>query len=174
MDAFWAKGYEATSLADLCQCTGLHKGSIYQTFGSKHELYMRALEHYATAQFNEVAAVGFQHESPIENLRAIARKATEEAIRSGHGCMIVNSVVELGPHDDVRALAERQRDMRERVMTDLIQKAQDAGEINDAVEPRRRARQLMVTMAGVAATAKCLLEPDDAVGVLDDVMTSWQ
>ena len=33
MDAFWAKGYEATSMADLCNCTGLHKGSLYQAFG---------------------------------------------------------------------------------------------------------------------------------------------
>ena len=36
MDAFWAKGYEATSMADLCKCTGLHKGSLYQAFGDKH------------------------------------------------------------------------------------------------------------------------------------------
>lgn len=175
MGEFWRKGYEATSLADLCVCTGLHKGSIYQTFGSKHALFMRALEHYATAQFNAVAAVGFQHDSPIESLRAIARKATEEAIRTGQGCMIVNSVVELGPHDDdVRALAERQRDMRLRVMSDLIRQAQAAGEVNAAVAPTRRARQLMVTMAGVAATAKCVLDAEDAVTVLDDVIASWR
>ena len=153
----------------------MHKGSIYQTFGSKHELFMRALEHYATAQFNEVAAVGFQHDSPMANLRAVARKATEDAIKTGQGCMIVNSMVELGPHDDeVRALAEKQRDMRVRVMSDLIRQAQEAGEINDAVPPERRARQLMVTMAGIFATSKCVLNPEDAVAVLDDVMTSWQ
>ena len=58
-DAFWQKGYEATSLADLCQCTGLHKGSLYQSFGDKHALFMRALQRYAQAQFSEVAAVAF-------------------------------------------------------------------------------------------------------------------
>ena len=47
MDAFWQKGYEATSLSDLCTCTGLHKGSLYQAFGDKHQLFMRALLHYA-------------------------------------------------------------------------------------------------------------------------------
>ncbi len=175
MEAFWRKGYEATSLSDLCECTGLHKGSIYQTFGSKHELFMRALEHYATAQFNAVAAVGFQHDSPIENLRAIARKAIEDAMETGQGCMMVNSMVELGLHDDdVRALAERQRDMRLRVMTDLLRQAEEAGEINGAVPPERRARQLLVTMAGVSAASKCVLEPDEAGAVLDDVFTSWQ
>ena len=45
MDAFWRQGYEATSLSDLCACTGLHKGSLYQAFGGKHELFMKSLEH---------------------------------------------------------------------------------------------------------------------------------
>ena len=60
MDAFWAKGYEATSMADLCTCTGLHKGSLYQAFGDKHSLFMNALKHYSDREFREVAAVAFQ------------------------------------------------------------------------------------------------------------------
>ena len=46
MQAFWAKGYEATSLADLMAATGLHKGSLYQAFGDKHSLFIRALNRY--------------------------------------------------------------------------------------------------------------------------------
>ena len=45
MDAFWAKGFEATSMTDLCNCTGLHKGSLYQAFGDKHTLFLKALKH---------------------------------------------------------------------------------------------------------------------------------
>ncbi len=60
MEVFWRKGYEATSLADLCDCTGLHKGSLYQTFGSKHDLFMKALKHYIDRQF---AQVGKEEES---------------------------------------------------------------------------------------------------------------
>ena len=46
MVAFWAKGYEATSLADLMDATGLHKGSLYQAFGDKHTLFLQALDRY--------------------------------------------------------------------------------------------------------------------------------
>ena len=46
MKAFWANGYEATSLADLVSVTGLHKGSLYQAFGDKHSLFVQTLNRY--------------------------------------------------------------------------------------------------------------------------------
>ena len=44
-------------MADLCTCTGLHKGSLYQAFGDKHALFMSALKHYADSEFNETTTV---------------------------------------------------------------------------------------------------------------------
>ena len=92
MDAFWQKGYESTSLADLCTCTGLHKGSLYQAFGDKHELFMKALHHYAAREFKETAAVAFQHESPLDSIRAVVRTVCLHA-EEGKGCMMINSMV---------------------------------------------------------------------------------
>ena len=46
MHAFWARGYEATSMTDLIAATGLHKGSLYQAFGDKHSLFVGALKRY--------------------------------------------------------------------------------------------------------------------------------
>lgn len=43
---FWSKGYDRTSLANLCQALGLGPSSIYNTFGSKEELFRRAINHY--------------------------------------------------------------------------------------------------------------------------------
>jgi TetR/AcrR family transcriptional repressor of nem operon len=38
MQTFWAKGYEATSLDDLCAATGLGRSSLYAAFGDKQSL----------------------------------------------------------------------------------------------------------------------------------------
>ena len=46
MQAFWANGYEGTSLTDLVAATGLMKGSLYQAFGDKHSLFIQTLNRY--------------------------------------------------------------------------------------------------------------------------------
>ena len=173
MDAFWARGYEATSMADLCRCTGLHKGSLYQAFGDKHQLFMDALRHYSDSEFREVAAVAFQSDSPLENIRAAISKICDDA---GHekGCMVINSMVELAPHDpQVKEAVRSFVEQRLRVMADMIGKAQQAGEIRVTQEPEKLARQLMMTLAGGAVMVKGLIEADDIRQTLNDLIDSW-
>lgn len=37
-------GYAATSIDHLVEATGVHRGSLYGVFGSKHGLFMRVLD----------------------------------------------------------------------------------------------------------------------------------
>ena len=46
MQVFWAKGYDGASLGELTSAMGLSKSSLYDTFGSKHELFIAAVERY--------------------------------------------------------------------------------------------------------------------------------
>ena len=46
VDAFWSKGYGATSTRDLAQQTGLSVTSLYNAFGDKQSLFRHALRHY--------------------------------------------------------------------------------------------------------------------------------
>ena len=173
MDAFWRRGYEATSLADLCDCTGLHKGSLYQAFGGKHELFMRALRHYADSEFQRTSEVISETKSPLQNIRAVADKILTDGSEC-QGCMMVNSMVELAPHDPlVKAEIERAGDQRLSAMTEMLKMAQQQGEIRSELEPARLARQLMVTFAGVAATIKGYLDAEAARETVEDVIDSW-
>ena len=170
MDAFWSKGFEATSMADLCACTGLHKGSIYQTFGDKHSLFMQALQHYSETEFNDVAAQAYLYESPLESVRAVMHKVVEHAC-DGRGCLMINSLVELAPHnDEVLRFLEDFRDVRMRMMQDLIEKAQAAGEINAQQDSEQLAIRLMVVLAGAATAVKGFMTSEQAHAVVEDAV----
>jgi len=41
---FRQQGYAATSIDHLVRATGIHRGSLYGTFGSKHGLFVRVLD----------------------------------------------------------------------------------------------------------------------------------
>jgi len=173
MDAFWTKGYEATSMADLCCCTGLHKGSLYQAFGDKHKLFMDALKHYSDTEFRETAAAAFQSDSPLENIRAAMNKICDDA-GGEKGCLVINTMVELAPHDPkVKAAVQNFAEQRLRVMADMIGKAQELGEISVKQEPHKLARLLMMTMAGGAVMVKGLIGADDIRETLNDLIDSW-
>ncbi|NCF15369.1 MAG: TetR family transcriptional regulator [Gammaproteobacteria bacterium] len=173
MDAFWAKGYEATSMADLCDCTGLHKGSLYQAFGDKHTLFMNALHHYANSEFHETVGVMKESNSPLENLRDVVTKICDDA--SGEkGCMMINSVVELAPHDPaVKAALQGFGGQRMEAVANMIAMAQESGEIKVKKSPERLARQLMLTMAGGAAMVKGLIGPEEIAETVKDLVDSW-
>jgi len=173
MDAFWAKGYEATSMADLCACTGLHKGSLYQAFGDKHTLFMNALKHYADSEFHETTAVAEGLTSPLAVIRAVVNKICEDA-GGEKGCMMINTMVELAPHDPaVKTALQGFGGQRMQVVAEMIAAAQAAGEISMKTEPYRLARQLMMTMAGGAAMVKGLLGPEEITEAMNDLIDSW-
>lgn len=52
MVVFWKKGYQNTSLDDLLDAMGIQRGSFYNTFGSKKETYLRALDRYIEFMFD--------------------------------------------------------------------------------------------------------------------------
>jgi TetR/AcrR family transcriptional repressor of nem operon len=173
MDAFWRKGYESTSLTDLCSCTGLHKGSLYQAFGDKHQLFMQSLKHYADREFKETAAVALQQQSPLDSIRAVVRTVCDHAAE-GRGCLIINSMVELAPHDpQVKEAIQAEGYRRIQVLTEFLTKAQEAGEIRPELKPDQLARQLMIGLAGSAAMVKGLITTEEVMELLEGMIDLW-
>ena len=52
MQVFWGRGYRNTSLDDLLKAMRIQRGSFYNTFGSKKETYLRAIDRYSEFMFN--------------------------------------------------------------------------------------------------------------------------
>jgi TetR/AcrR family transcriptional repressor of nem operon len=173
MDAFWRKGYEATSLVDLTEATGLNKASLYRVFGDKHQLFMAALKNYSDIEFRETTAVLSETASPLTNLRAVVEKVCEDA-GSDKGCLMINSMVEMAPHDtDVKQLLQEFGTHRLQAVQGMIAQAQAAGEIRPELDPYKLAISLMITFAGSAAMIKGFMQGEQIEENLEILINSW-
>jgi len=173
MEAFWNKGYEATSLADLTACTRLNKASLYRVFGDKHQLFMSALKNYADIEFRETTAVVSEDASPLTNLRAVVRKVYDDA-GSDKGCLMINSMVEMAPHDpEVKLMLKNFGEQRLLTVQSMIALAQTVGEIRPELDPQKLAVSLMVTFAGSAAMIKGFMPGEQIVDNLENLIDSW-
>jgi len=173
MEAFWRKGYEATSLADLTECTRMNKASLYRVFGDKHQLFKAALKNYSDREFRETTSVVSPDASPLANIRAVVNKISEDA-DSDKGCMMINSMVELAPHDpEVKQMLKGFGEQRLQTIQGMIAQAQAAGEIRAELDPHKLAMSLMITFAGSAAMIKGFIPNESIVENLKDLVESW-
>src|ERR1700742_2715440 len=46
MELFWEHGFDGVSISDLTEATRINRRSLYAEFGSKEELFRRAVERY--------------------------------------------------------------------------------------------------------------------------------
>lgn len=132
MNVFWLKGYEACSTEDLCSSTGLGRGSLYNTFGSKHELYEQTLQHYHE-HWIEVQTDILEQPVPVkERLRNLLKWAVDRDFEeTSKGCFLINATMERGRTDSmVEVWSNRHVERLESVVNHVIEQGIQSGEIN--------------------------------------------
>lgn len=177
LDLFWRRGYEATSMADLVEHLGIGRASIYGTFGSKHDLYVAALDLYSQTQDPNPVVMLSQPGPVLPAIRALvnsyAAAALEDADRKG--CMVVNAAVELMSVDPVVGRrVQSSWDSLETALVSALTRAKAQGELAEGKDPRALARMLFVVMQGLRVIGRGQPEPalvrdaaDQALAVLD-------
>lgn len=155
MGAFWLNGYEATSLCDLMEATGLQKGSIYKAFGDKHSLFVRALRRYLDIGFERVSNALGSASTATEAIERWLEMSVGVCSDSKRGCFAVNAAIELAPHDtQVRRILDRHFRRVNGALADAIERGQASGEFRTDVDPCDGAEFLSVFVSGLAASSK--------------------
>jgi TetR/AcrR family transcriptional regulator, transcriptional repressor for nem operon len=164
MQVFWTRGYEATSLDDLCAATGLSRSSLYGTFGSKRNLLLLTVDRYAELRAPNFAAA---LASPCPVRDAIAALLTEliNQIVSGsgrRGCFLGNCAAEL-PRSDGAALARVREGLgrTEGAFAAALTRAAADGELPPGADVIALARFLTAGFQGLRLIGK--VNPDRAV-----------
>ena len=94
---FWKHGYGATKMDQLAEISGLTKTSIYNAFGNKEALFLKALDFYLKKSLRGLIDNLDMNKPMSENLQTILHQSfmQSEADMVSNGCMVTNSIVEL-------------------------------------------------------------------------------
>lgn len=162
MMVFQDKGYEATSIQDLVERMEINRFSLYETFGSKHDLFVEALqayyEHVAIPFFNRL-------KDSKEGLKVIESILMEmvsriKSGRSSNGCLLCNTIAELGAKQDeqMTTILERYLKTMEGRFYAAVLRAKELGEISESADAREHAKVLVGYSTGLLSLAKVLSE----------------
>jgi TetR/AcrR family transcriptional repressor of nem operon len=170
MHVFWRQGYEATSVQDLVDALEIGRGSLYDTFGDKHALFLATLDHYSemvfTALLPPLQSEGSVRDSLQQFLVRVLDLATAPA--SPPGCLITNTLAELGLRDtDVAQRILSNYQQLDAALIIALRRGQERGEISERHSAPALARFLLTTMQGLRILAKG--QPDRAL--LEEVIS---
>jgi TetR/AcrR family transcriptional regulator, transcriptional repressor for nem operon len=170
INAFWERGYEATSLADLMAVTGLQKGSIYKAFGDKRSLFLKALKAYLDQQYHLIRETLSQPD-PQQAIATLFQFLADSTSRASKGCFAVNSLMELAPHDpEVAKLLEYQYSRVGQMLEKAIAQGQKAGVFRQDLSAPQLRQLLLVTANGTLASSRAAFLKSDLPNVAESVL----
>lgn len=172
MSVFRAKGYEAASLMDLLKAMDLSKSSLYNSFGTKHQLFIASIDHYIANYIREVEDRLNNAHSVKEGLRDALGKIIDMStgIDDRRGCFLCMCASEVLPHDDVAEAHIRNGMNRlQRAFTDFVKSAQQRGEISPTKDADDLGEFLLMSMIGLQAIGRISADRTRADKLLNQV-----
>ena len=150
--AFWAHGYEATSMNDLVEATGINRGSIYAAFPNKRALFMRALEHYDRVYRRDHLQRMADEFDPLHAIVAVFETAANKPPGEDlpWGCLLVNTALELSPHDaEVSKFVDRSLRAVEEFFQARLDSARRQGLVAGTLDTTATAKSLLGLFLGL-------------------------
>lgn len=169
LDTFWCQGYEATSMQDLVDAMDISRASLYNTFGSKHALFIEVLKHYEVQRIDRMIETLRRASSAKGGIRSLFERLADEAAAADdrRGCLFTNTATELCARDPACAEHVQRHFARvENAFEVTLRRGLETGELQTATDAKALARFLTNNLQGIRVMAKT--QPDRAA--LQDVV----
>jgi TetR/AcrR family transcriptional repressor of nem operon len=156
MRVFWRHGYENTSLDMLLDGMGIGRQSLYDTFGDKRSLYLKALAHYRDETLAGLRRI-FSRDRSVKGgfAKILNDLAAETPEQHRQGCLLLSANMERQAGDDVIAeLLRSNQDAVVAIFTEAVLRAQVRKEIAKDKDAAALARFFVVTIQGMRAIAR--------------------
>lgn len=149
IEVFWRKGLHDATMQDLATATGVQRGSLYNAYGDKEAIFLRAFDQYAQ-QFLETAGKALAQGEARAGLRKffdviIANMTSGSPPR---GCLTTRTALEAAiSSPDVRQRVQRLLNRLEKLISQAVGSAPSALSVVDA---NRIARLVVIFTRGLA------------------------
>lgn len=168
MEIFWKQGYEKTSIQDLVDQMGIHRRSLYDTFGDKHSLFVQTLERYESLIAAQIRNQITEEMTTVESIRKIFELAIYSDNASPKGCLMVNTAVELSLLDnEVSQRIKSAFKQTENLIADLLIRGQARGEVASSFDISELARYIHNALIGVRVLVKITEDPQELESTID-------
>jgi AcrR family transcriptional regulator len=153
---FSKQGFAATSTDDLMRAMDVGRQSMYDTFGDKRGLFLKALKMYVTESIHSITV---ELERPGSALSAVQNAlvtfAERKDLSSAEGCMGLNAISEFGQRDaDVTRISRNAADVLRRTLMRVLSRAKNQRDINSDADLDGMADFFESTLAGIRMAAK--------------------
>lgn len=152
MQVFWKKGYAATSISDITDATGIKRGSLYNAFEGKHDIFMRALQKYGgdrrTSKLRMLEAVDDPREAIAMFFDFTVKSTLDDPDKKG--CLLFNTALDYSLHeDDVKQVVSAGIEEVVTFLERQIKRGKERGDIPDTVETSATAKALVALVVGI-------------------------
>ena len=156
MQLFWAKGYAATGMAELQKEMGIGRKSLYDTFGNKRKLFIKALQHYSDTAVRQVFSELSKEGTPLENVRRFLQVHLKYNVSpESKGCLLGVSMAQCPAEDgEMAEVLRNHMSGIEEALYKVFMRAQQAGELNESTNIRDLARLYMAILQGLALAGR--------------------
>lgn len=157
VECFWARGYEATSVRELAERMGIGSASLYNAYGDKRTLFVKALTQYVDRSSRERIARLEGMGRPKEAISSFLAEIIDRSLkdRDRKGCLLVNSALAVAPHDARlgRVIAGHLDEIRA-FFRRCIVAAQAAADVSAGIDADEVASHLLGVLLGIRVLAR--------------------
>jgi len=146
---FWEKGYHATSMHDIVSRMQLNRSSIYDTYGNKHDLFLKCLSNYAKLKEDQYLKASQVKEKAIDALEYMIRDVVRQTILDNRSCLIVKTIFEVAATDEeVRLFIIKNGTTLQSILQKHIDQALREGDIKSKSKSTSIARYILSSFSG--------------------------
>ena len=173
IEVFHDKGYNATSMQDLVDATGLNRSSIYNSFESKLNLYLECLRVYEDKYNRKTTKRLLQSKNGFQAVQLIFDLYFNEIVGSKEerGCLIVNCKSEMANHEDsITIFLNANQHKTLSLLEDLVSQGQSDKSINTNKSPKEYALYLFASLQGFRMTGILVTEVEQLQSIMNTVL----